>query len=220
MNPTVAISIFVIATALGLASKKMLHKIQTKYLLHLGLGIPVLFWFVFIVGGFVHGGYSHVSDVVSELGALGTKSEVLMSVSELCLAGLVILFFIGLRRELKSTRRSIIPVIPVLFLGFALIGVAFFPLNNYLHPLVGNLSLPLFFAPIISLIAWRKSDLTKHYLLLTRISIFVTLCFGLRFIPNINQEFEGVIQRIFYLGWNIWFVALWFLFNRPAKPEL
>lgn len=34
----------------------------------------------------------------------------------------------------------------------------------------------------------------------------------LRFIPNLRSNFEGLIQRLFYLGWTIWSIALSLIF--------
>lgn len=219
MQPPIALSILLVFIILLLLSKRLLNKIQTKYLLSLGLLIPTLFWISTIVGGLVHGSYSHATDVVSELGALDTKSEVFMSSIELILAGLIVLFCVGLRRALRETKRSIVPVIPILLFSVALIGVAFFPLNNEFHPIAGNISFPLMFAPLLSLIVWRNSGLGSRYITLTLVSIFCTLCFAFRFEPSINQEFEGLVQRTFYLGWSIWFVALWDLLGKTSNQR-
>lgn len=219
MQPPVALGILLTIVAIALAAKKLLHKIQTKHLLGLGLFVPVLFWISTIIGGLVHGKYSHASDVVSELGALDTRSQVFMSSAELVLAGLTVFFFVGLRRALRVTNRSIIPVIPILLFSVALIGVAFFPLNNEFHAIAGNVSFPLMFAPLLSLVIWRKSDLGSRYKIFTLVSFFCTLCFAFRFIPSINQEFEGLVQRTFYLGWSIWFVALWALFGKTSNDR-
>lgn len=220
MQPPVALSALAVCIIFSLIAKKVLHKVHTKHLLSLGLIIPALFWLTSVVGGFMHGNYSHVSNVVSELGALDTKSELFMSVTELILAVLTVLFYLGLRRTLRTANRSLIPTIPILLFSVALVGVAFFPLNNEFHPLVGNISLPLMIAPILSLIIWRGSGLSKAYKALTIASIFCTLCFAFRFVPGINQEFEGLVQRTFYLGWSIWFVALWVLFGKTSNRKL
>ncbi len=217
MQPPVALGVLATIVTIALTTKILLHKIQTKHLLNLGLFVPALFWSSTIVGGFVHGSYSHASDVVSELGAIDTKSEVFMSSVEILLAGLIVLFCVGLRRALRATKRSIIPVVPILLFSVALVGVAFFPLNNEFHPIVGNISFPLMFAPLLSLFVWKNSGLGSRYKILTLVSIFCTLSFAFRFIPSINQEFEGLVQRTFYLGWSIWFVALWVLFGKTSN---
>lgn len=217
MQPPVAVGVLVMIVTIALVAKNLMRNIQTKHLLSLGLFVPFLFWTSTVVGGIVHGSYSHVSDVVSELGALDTKSEAFMSSAELILAGLIVLFYVGLMRALRATKRSIAPVIPILLFSVALIGVAFFPLNNEVHPIAGNISFPLMFAPLLSLVVWRNSGLGSRYKILTLVSIFCTLSFAFRFAPSINQEYEGLIQRTFYLGWSIWFVALWVLFGKTSN---
>jgi hypothetical membrane protein len=162
----------------------------------------------------VHGNYSHSRDVGSELGALSTKSEVFMSSVELIMAGLLMLFCAGLRRALQVTDRSVAPIIPILLFSLALLGVAFFPLDNELHPMIGNISFPLMFAPLLSLILWWRSGPSNLFKALTLVSIISTLSFAFRFVPSINQEFEGLVQRTFYLAWSIWFIALWVLFRK------
>jgi hypothetical protein len=140
-----------------------------------------------------------------------------MSSVEILLAGLIILFYVGLIRALRATKRSIVPVIPILLFSVALIGVAFFPLNNELHPIAGNISFPLMFAPLLSLVVWKNSGLGSKYKILTLVSIFCTLSFAFRFVPSINQEFEGLVQRTFYLAWSVWFVALWVLLGKSSN---
>jgi hypothetical protein len=54
----------------------------------------------------------------------------------------------------------------------------------------------------------------------------------LRFIPDLQHNFPGLIQRFFNLGWSVWFVSLSFCFlqliqrknqdlphSSPAKPK-
>src|SRR5215831_16122260 len=47
----------------------------TKQLLQFGYWVAILFWTMTFVSGSVHGNYNHFKNTISELGAIGTKSE-------------------------------------------------------------------------------------------------------------------------------------------------
>lgn len=48
---------------------------KVRHLLALGGVIPVIFWGIITVCGYIMGEYNHLTRLVSELGAIGTKSQ-------------------------------------------------------------------------------------------------------------------------------------------------
>ncbi|HMG07852.1 MAG TPA: DUF998 domain-containing protein, partial [Mucilaginibacter sp.] len=82
---------------------------NTKTLLSTGILIPVVFWLSTFIGGFIHGGYNHLTGTISELGAIGTRSEPLMATLTMFGAVLSMFFIIGLYRACKQLGLSTIP---------------------------------------------------------------------------------------------------------------
>ena len=69
---------------------------KTKYMLALGSVIPVIFWGTLTVCGYVMGEYNHLTRLVSELGAIGTRTQYMFTAGLLACAVLSVLFVVGL----------------------------------------------------------------------------------------------------------------------------
>src|ERR1700761_6715119 len=84
---------------------------NTKVLLSMGTVSALLFWVGGTIAGFIHGNYNPVSDTVSELGALGTKSHLFMTVI-MYLSGITgVLFAIGAVIACRKAGMNIIPAV-------------------------------------------------------------------------------------------------------------
>jgi hypothetical protein len=80
-------------------------------LLYVGYAVAFLFWICTIISERLHGHYHHFKNVVSELGAIGTNSEVFTSTSFILLAFSSILFSVGFYKASKLLHLSVIPAV-------------------------------------------------------------------------------------------------------------
>lgn len=192
------------------------RKITTEKLLYLGIASPVLFWLLTISGGFLHHDYNHLRMVVSELGAIGTRSEIFMSTGELILGILSTLSVIGFCRACRQNKISLIPPLTILSLSFSMIWAAIFPMHYELHGSTGPLPLIMFAGVLLAIFVWRKKQVPG----MSRISFFsflIMMLFLLRMAPNIRNLFEGMLQRFFYLGWTVWSIGMSLIFLNKSK---
>jgi len=189
------------------------QKINTIKLLYLGYLSAILFWVITIVSGFIHGNYNHLKNVISDLGAIATKSEIFTSASLILLSVLCILFSIGFYRASRTFKISTIPAILSFSMPLSIFWAAIFPLGNEFHSLTGPLPLLIILGALLSYLLWNKSQEFSELRLLSIISFFIMLLILLRFIKPFGNQYEGLIQRFFYLGWTIWtlFTSFYFI---------
>ena len=200
----------------------MLHSDRlTKRLLYLGILSPLLFWFATLICGVRHGDYNHLTGTISELGAIGTRSEGLFAVLIFLSALVGILFFWGLCRACKRAGINLIPVIPVLFFCLSLGGISFFHLGNDWHPMVGQVSLAIILSPLLVLLLWRKrppAGSRRLSWLVLLAMVLVLAMFIERPFPVFQEHFEGLMQRLFHFLWSVWFISLSLSFGRSSLP--
>jgi len=191
-------------------------KIPTENLLYLGIAAPVLFWLLTITGGFIHGDYNHLHMVVSELGAIGTKSELFMSTGEMILGIISTLSVLGFYRACRQNGISIIPPLTILTLSFSMIWAATFPMHHELHGSIGPLPMILFAGALLAIFIWRKKQ-PAGLSSISLVSFLIMMLFLLRILPNIRGPYEGMLQRFFYLGWTVWSTGMSLLFLGNTK---
>jgi hypothetical membrane protein len=205
-TPSILIAILVAIVLMTLFIYKKRKLLSTK-LHYLGTAIPILFWVTSFVSGFIHGNYNHFKNTVSELGAIGTKSELFTGLALISLAFLCILFTIALYQKLKQLQLSIIPALLTISMPIGILWAAAFPMGNEFHGTLGSLPLLLLFACSFSIYFWRGAHFNKTRIL-SFISLLIMCGIFLRFNSPFNTHYEGLVQRFFYLGWSIWYVGL------------
>ncbi|MEM6692371.1 MAG: DUF998 domain-containing protein [Planctomycetota bacterium] len=182
---------------------------STNLLLWFGIVAPVVFWLITLLGGRIRGDYDHFANIVSQLGEVGSGAAVFTSVSLLILSGLCILFSIGFYRKSKSLQISTLPSLLTLGMPFMTAWAAVFPLRNELHGLADPLALiGMNFGALLTFIAFRKQE---NLATIGKWSLagFVFMMLTLVLLPmGLPQEYDGLVQRTWYVGWTIWFVAL------------
>ncbi len=184
---------------------------KTKQLLYLGFLAPIIFWTTTIVCGLMIDDYNHFKWLVSELGALGSKTQYLFTTGLVLSAFLNVFFIIGLWKYCKRLQLSLIPILFLLLYSF-IAGPALFPMPLRLHGIVGMPFPFIILSPLLAIILWRKKE---HLLKIRTVAIisFVIMMFGfLIFIPNFLNEYFGLKQRFLYLGWSLWSVYLSYRF--------
>ena len=184
----------------------------TKLPLYSGAAAGLLFWITTLICGSIHGNYNHLNGTISELGALGTRSQYVFSVFVLADAFLGILFFTELFKACKEMGVSVIPTLPIVAHCLSLGGIAFFPQGTNLHPVVGQLSLLIILGPLLAMLLWRK----KEFLFIRLVSLIslILMIVALLLVltdwapPGLRQNYDGLIQRLFHAGWSFWFIGL------------
>lgn len=212
----VVLTLSVIISMIVFTKRKSL---KTKPLLYTGIVAPLLFWFATITGGFIHGDYNHLRNVVSELGATGTRSEIFMSTSEMLLFIMSTFSVIGFYKACKETGISVIPVLTMLSLSVSMCWAAIFPMHHELHGALGPLPLILDAGALTSIFLWRRKNL-KTVRWVSLLSFILMSLIALRTIPNLRNNYEGLIQRLFYFGWTIWSIYLSVFFIRLSGYEI
>ena len=66
--------------------------LKAKYLLYIGGSIPIVFWITTVICAIMLGDYNHFSRMVSELGAIGTKSRFVFSAGLILCSLMSVLF--------------------------------------------------------------------------------------------------------------------------------
>lgn len=193
---------------------------KTRHMLALGSVIPVIFWGTLTVCGYVLGDYNHLTRLVSELGAIGTRTQTMFTAGLLACALLSVLFVAGLCQESKKLGISTIPALLILFFSLSIGGAAIFPLPMRMHLIMGMPSVLLFLSPLAALILWRGEKLPSSLRFWAIVSLAVMLLGFLAFMPEVLGAYPGLKQRFFHIGWSLWFIGLTRVFLRPLKREI
>lgn len=193
--------------------------LKTRYYLYAGGIIPLIFWITIFVCGTILGDYNHFSGLVSELGALGTETQTIFTIGLVLCSLLSIVFAVGLFKICSTVRLSILPVILIFTYSLSIGGAGLFPMPLRLHGILGVPSILLIFSPLLSLILWRKTDLLPHIKYFSIISFVIMLLGFLIFLPNVLNDYPGLKQRFFHIGWSVWFLYLSYIFLQIHKKQ-
>lgn len=191
-----------------------------RLLLTVGIVCPLLFWTITLVCGTVHGDYNPVSGTISELGALGTRSQNLFSTLIILMSVLGLGFCLGLYRVCSERKLSLLPLIPVIIFFLGNIGVALYPQGTSMHPVAGETTIVVALSPLLALLSWRT--IVQPYLSAFAFIIFITsLALVLAGIlpDSFIQSHAGLLQRVFHAGWTCWFIILSIQFNKNKKRQ-
>lgn len=181
---------------------------KTKHLLYLGSIVPIIFWVTTIICGFILGDYNHITNLVSELGALGTSTQYLFTIGLVLSSILSVLFVIGLYKTSKEIGFSIIPILLILTFSFSIAGAAIFPMPLTLHEILGMPSILLIFSPLLALTLWTGKRKPSNIKQMSVLSLLIMSLGFLVFIPDFLSNYSGLKQRFFHLGWSVWFFYL------------
>lgn len=184
-----------------------------------GILIPIIFWASTIAAAFIHGDYNHLQNTISQLGAVGTKSESFMTAATWTCVVLSVSFFVGLLKTCSLNKLSVLPLTGILGFTVTFGWAAMFHAGNSLHSKGGAAVILLFMGPLLSIILWRGKDL-KILRILSLVSLSFMLLILLRAViaPNFESNYIGLMQRFTHLGWSVWFTSLSLIFfSRSGK---
>ncbi len=190
---------------------------KTRHMLALGSVIAVIFWGTLTVCGYVMGDYNHLTRLVSELGAIGTRTQYIFTAGLLGCAILSVLFVIGLAKACKEREISSIPALLILLFSLSIGGAAIFPLPLRMHLVMGMPSVMLFLSPLAALIFWRGEKMPADLRALAIVSLAIMLLGFLAFMPEVMSSTVGLKQRFFHIAWSLWFLSLSRAFLRSTK---
>lgn len=180
---------------------------KDKIFVRLGFVIPFIFWTTTIICGYIFTDYNHLTNIVSALGEIGTKSQFIFTIGLVLCAILSVFFIIGLLKVCKNNGLNIFPILIILTFTFSIAGAGLFPLPLRLHGILGSPSILLFLSPFFSIILWKLEKIPNIRIFATLSVLIMSLGF-LAFFPNILSSYPGLKQRFFHLGWSIWFIYL------------
>lgn len=180
---------------------------KTKWLIYSGYIVPIVFWSTLLICGCFFENYNHLTHQVSELGALGTPTQYFFTTGLVLGSIFSILFIYGMIKICRQTGLSIIPVLLIITFSFSIFGAAIYPMPLELHGILGSPSAFLFLSPLASLLLW-KTDIIPNIKIFSFISLVILLLGFLILAPNILNDYFGIKQRIFHLGWTVWFIYL------------
>jgi len=178
-------------------------KNSKKVLLYFGIISPLLFWLTTIVCGAILDGYSHMTNLVSELGALGARTQYLFSFGLVASSILNVVFVVSLWKRCRLLEASIVPLIFMFCYSF-LAGPGIVPMPLPLHGIIGIPFPLIMFTPILALIFWNKQVLNLGLKISALIGLAIMLLGFLIYAPDILPEYFGLKQRFLYLGWTVW----------------
>lgn len=186
---------------------------KNQWLIKSGFLIPILFWTTTLICGFIMPEYNHATRMVSELGEIGTVTQYLFTIG-LVLTSIVSNFFnIGLLKICKKYKLNIIPILILWAFLFSILGAGLFPYPLKLHGLFASSLILLLFSPLTALIFWKTDVIPNIKVISFLIFAFMLLGF-LVFFPDILPDYFGIKQRLFHIGWTIWFLYLTNIFIR------
>jgi hypothetical membrane protein len=167
---------------------------------------PLLYASVLLIVGFFHPNYNHITQFMSELGALQAPNAIIMNVFGLGLLGLnLIVFAYALHKALNHGNGSKVGPILVAITGIFLILVAVFPcdvgcvntsFSGEIHNISGTLPAITIVIALFALNARMKKDPTwKKYSTFTVGITAVTALAVLLYIWGAPDQIVGLVQR-------------------------
>lgn len=197
--------------------------LTSRNLIYLGFITPLIFWIGSFISGLLRENYNYISEPITALDAFYSSSGTFMASIQFATALLSILFFLIIYKNCKRHQINVIPAMLLLFVPIAMIGASLFPFPNKLYSLFANIIILNALSPITAIFLWRKSQISgiRRLALLSIFLTIVSICLiALRSVdPEFVFNYMGIIQRILYLGWSLWFVFLTLSFQNLNKKR-
>ena len=98
-----------------------------------------------------------------------------------------------------------------------MIWAGIFTLGNEFHSLTGPLPFLIIFGCLLAYLIWKKNKQFSELSNISLISFIISMFILLRFIKPFGHEYEGLIQRFFYLAWTVWTIVIAHYFSQKLK---
>lgn len=191
---------------------------------------PVVFFLIVIIAGALYSGYSHLSQVISELGAIDSPVQIWQTINFFLTGAALTLFVLSFHQRFEGSSKLTTGLL-LYFTIFALIGSGIFPCapgcatsettSGMVHNLLGLTGF-IAFTIAMFLIAGRmqEREAWSERTTYTRVTGFLSVAFflswaiGAAVLPNL----EGLFQRLMILTFLQWFVVMgYYLLKQPVK---
>jgi hypothetical protein len=206
---------------------------QGKVLLICGILSPVLYAIADVLAGMRWEGYSFRDQTISELGAIGSPSRPLFAVLLLVVYGLMVAFGVGIRKAAGGRRRLRVVGGLLVLLGVMALTVgqlAAMRLRGSEQGLAGAMHLVEGMAAMLitfTMMGVAATAFGPRFRLYTIATVVLALAFGAWSaldIPRVEQglatPWVGVKERIFWYGYQSWFIVLALaLLRRPLAAD-
>jgi len=184
-----------------------------------GMLSPILYTFMWILGGFLRSDYSHVRDDISSLFAVGAPRKRLFNAIIIVSSVLLFVFYLGLHWGLNSGQGSISGPIIFVVSGFMGVLVAFFfPLDvgGEIVTYRGRLHLILVvlsgFLNIVGMLAlwFRLSSVSiwSDFAWFSLISAIVSLVLVVFSLVFIKSKYRGLVERIMVTPYQLYYFVI------------
>lgn len=208
--------------------------LSSRRLALVGIVGPVLWWLLIIINGALTPGYSHLSDFISTLGAVGAPYASIQTINFAVLGGSILAVSLGIHSWFDTRRRPQVGTVLMGAFGVGVILAGVFPENptapestvNILHNLVSTFA---FVTGIvgISLISRRigTDDRWPSYPYELTWTVVVVLVTFVVFMYSVFTEsaYVGFTQRVFIGVMTLWVMVqsyrLYRLGGASAPPE-
>jgi len=217
MNKKIVIPVLLVFMILIISLYIHRKRLNNIKLLYFGYVTVLLFWCMTFLSGYIHGNYNHFKNVISELGAISTKSEILTSSALMILAVSGIFFSVGFYRTSKKFKLSVFPALLSFCMPITMIWAGIFTLGNEFHSLTGALPFLVIGGFLMAYLSWKKNKVFSELSNISLLSFLISTLILLRLIKPFGYEYEGLIQRFFYLAWTIWTVSIAYYFSKRIK---
>ncbi len=189
---------------------------RNNVFLYAGFITPLVFWITLFLCGSLTENYSHLTNLVSELGAIGTNTQYIFTAGLILSSLLSLAFIVGLYKTAKEKKLNMIPVLIILTFSFSIFGAAIFPLPLPLHGILGSPSMLIPLSPLLAMILW-KSKIIPGIKLASGLILIIMMLGFLTLVPEILDSFFGLKQRFFHIAWSLWFIYLGYSFLKLDK---
>jgi hypothetical membrane protein len=186
----------------------MKNKYQKIYSISGILG-PILITFIMLILAFYHENYNHITQYISELGAINAPNGYIMNIGFLILGILLILFGLGLYNNLINKNYKCLiktGALLILLSGISFILICFFPcdpdcintsLIGIIHGYIANAAqFSLIFSPLFLFRVFKEDSRWNNYWIFSVLMFIFGLIFALIYKINIFEEHIGLLQRI------------------------
>ena len=186
---------------------KMIKNIQ-KYLAICGIIAPILFAFKVLIIGFYHPNYNHITQYMSELGAINAPYAIINNTG-LAIGGILItLFSYSLLQELneKKTIFTILGFSLVFISGLSFFLIGFFPCDpdcinfstiGIIHSYLSNTAqLPLIIAPLFLIYNFKENKKWSSVFVFSILTFLLGIVFFLIYKSYLLEGYTGLLQRI------------------------
>ncbi|MHA1991356.1 MAG: DUF998 domain-containing protein [Candidatus Hodarchaeales archaeon] len=172
-----------------------------------GIASPIVFTLMWILGGLLNPGYSHIAQDISELLAVGAPNKQILDLLNIFTSVLNIIFFSALHKLINKGEGSVLG--PLFLLLSAIVGIftaVFFPLDQggeiltftgQMH--VATVMVMAIFSILGMIALWtrfRKIDHWEGFATYTMITLIGTIFLSLLSAVFIESEIMGLLERL------------------------